>query len=1026
QMFKGNIDPNVEWVSSTEPDPQAENNENLVYEEVDLEDFDSEINSGDDEAERKKALRKLVRTRRELHLTRNDKERVRAECRELKERNLYTIVKIDVERDYEPDSMTRQFRRIYVCLGALKSRFKAGQRDLLGLDGCFMSGPFPMHILTAVGVDPNYGIYPLAYAIVESENKQAWLWFLDCLRDDLKLFKNSNFTFVTDRKKGFIPALTEIFPAADHRYCLKHIYDNMKLQWRGQQFKDLLWKCATATTVSYFNRNMEELKGANKELYDWLKLIPTQHWARSYFSVQQVICKSNGPLTSKATKVFEVIKKLAAQYTISWNGGNLYQAVGPKGDQCVEEMYRFKINPCNGPDLWPPSDSPITYTPAEYHKPAGRPSKKRKKSAVELFDRLVKNGKLSRFGQTVTCCKCGKKGHNSRTYKGQRGSTSAPAVNQTQTTQTTINHYAPAVNLSQTTINSPSQTSPTMRYIKQKASSMCNLGICFKTCVLLFKTFVLLVRGGIMVRNTSMIQDTNGWYWKFINNKQDSSIPIRNQFHKEVEKIASSFYITNFPDYVDAKRLWVECQSYRRIVYALLANKRSKAGKRFGFIRFLGRKRMKGFLRIMGTSRIESEYISDDESLHGAKNKSVGSQHGEDDLVDVSDVEGVSETFFGDKHPSPNNSVCNSSEKVVEQQSEDPFCIYDVLNKKPKGVAQDSDSSLSHPPGFILEVSRQENDHRGVDFNTETDKVNSPLVHTKVMNNSQKVHENVTSNGESAFNYSHNAHNGGSILEVLDDMIRVGQSIGYAMEGCMKDIKHVIGTQGVNGNSNYQYASSDSAGSSGGILCVCEATIFKKDYATVFDNFIAIYETWISNNSKVLIVVIYAPQSLSHKRVIWDYILSLITRWNGETIVMGDFNEVRCIDERFGSMFNHSSSRLFNHFITSSGLVDVKLEGYSFTWAHPSPTKMSKPDHFLVSKGIISLFLSIMALCLDRHLSDHRPILLREIHTDYGPIPFRFYHSWFKWDGFDVMVEQAWNSFSHSDTNGLIRFKKKL
>nr|GEV51581.1 RNA-directed DNA polymerase, eukaryota [Tanacetum cinerariifolium] len=303
----------------------------------------------------------------------------------------------------------------------------------------------------------------------------------------------------------------------------------------------------------------------------------------------------------------------------------------------------------------------------------------------------------------------------------------------------------------------------------------------------------------------------------------------------------------------------------------------------------------------------ESEYISDDESLHGAKNKSVGSQHGEDDLVDDSDVE-----------------------------------------------AQDSNSSLSHPPGFTPEVSRQENDHRGVDLNTETDKVNSPLVHTKVIYNSQKVHENVTSNGEYAFNYSHNAHNEGSILEVLDDMIR------------------------------------------------------------------------ISNNSKVLIAVIYAPQSLSHKRVLWDYISSLIASWNGETIVMGDFNEVQSIDELFGSMFNQSSSRLFNHFITSAGLVDVKLEGYSFTWAHPSATKMSKLDRFLVSEGIILLFPLITALCLDRHLSDHQPILLREIHTNYGPIPFRFYHSWFKWDGFDVMVEQAWNSFSHSDTNGLIRFKKKL
>nr|GFA73569.1 hypothetical protein [Tanacetum cinerariifolium] len=157
----------------------------------------------------------------------------------------------------------------------------------------------------------------------------------------------------------------------------------------------------------------------------------------------------------------------------------------------------------------------------------------------------------------------------------------------------------------------------------------------------------------------------------------------------------------------------------------------------------------------------EFEYISDNESLHGAKNKTVGSQHGEDDLVDDSDVKGVSKTFFSDKLPSPNNSVCNSSKKVVEQQFEDFFCIYDMLNKKPKGVAQDSNSSLSHPPGFTSEVSRQENDHRGVDLNTKTDKVNSPLVYTKVMNNSHEVHKNVTSNGESPFNYSHNAHNGG-------------------------------------------------------------------------------------------------------------------------------------------------------------------------------------------------------------------------------------------------------------------------
>ena len=38
----------------------------------------------------------------------------------------------------------------------------------MGLDGCFMSVPFPGHVLITVEVDPN-GAYPLAYALVEAE-----------------------------------------------------------------------------------------------------------------------------------------------------------------------------------------------------------------------------------------------------------------------------------------------------------------------------------------------------------------------------------------------------------------------------------------------------------------------------------------------------------------------------------------------------------------------------------------------------------------------------------------------------------------------------------------------------------------------------------------------------------------------------------------------------------------------------------------------------------------------------------------
>ncbi|GKA13730.1 RNA-directed DNA polymerase, eukaryota [Tanacetum coccineum] len=228
------------------------------------------------------------------------------------------------------------------------------------------------------------------------------------------------------------------------------------------------------------------------------------------------------------------------------------------------------------------------------------------------------------------------------------------------------------------------------------------------------------------------------------------------------------------------------------------------------------------------------------------------------------------------------------------------------------------------------------------------------------------------------------------------------------------------------GNYIFDHSFSEALGNSGGILCTWDSSIFHKEHHIISDNFVALYGTWIPNQLKLLVISVYAPQSLSSKQMLWSYISSLIVRWNGECLVMGDFNEVRCKEERWGSTFNAHGANVFNTFISSSGLIDVQLEGYAFTWAHPSASKMSKLDRFLVSDGLISSFPHISAICLDRHLSDHRPILLRECISDFGAIPFRFYHSWFGLPGFDQMVIDSWNSLVLDDNNGMIRFKKKL
>nr|GEU37546.1 cysteine-rich receptor-like protein kinase [Tanacetum cinerariifolium] len=87
--------------------------------------------------------------------------------------------------------------------------------------------------------------------------------------------------------------------------------------------------------------------------------------------------------------------------------------------------------------------------------------------------------------------------------------------------------------------------------------------------------------------------------------------------------------------------------------------------------------------------------------------------------------------------------------------------------------------------------------------------------------------------------------------------------------------------------------------------------------------------------------------------------------------------------------FSKNNSTVSDYFVIVRG-------GCHFTWCHKSASKMSKLDRFLVSKSVISSCLNISAISLDRYLSDHRLILLKDNRYDYGPTPFQFFHHWRK------------------------------
>ncbi|GJV53830.1 RNA-directed DNA polymerase, eukaryota [Tanacetum coccineum] len=176
----------------------------------------------------------------------------------------------------------------------------------------------------------------------------------------------------------------------------------------------------------------------------------------------------------------------------------------------------------------------------------------------------------------------------------------------------------------------------------------------------------------------------------------------------------------------------------------------------------------------------------------------------------------------------------------------------------------------------------------------------------------------------------------------------------------------------------------------------------------------------------LMIVVVICASRAKEKRIYGINLAHVSNQWVGKLVMMGDFNEVRYKSDRYGSNFNAHDAEIFNSFIYNAGLDEVPLGGSAYTWCLKSASKMSKLDRFFVSENLLSMCPNITAITLERFISDHRPILLREVRYDYGPIPFRFYRYWLEVDGFDKLVRDSWNVAPVNKKNAIRNFMGKL
>ncbi|GJW94568.1 mutator type transposase [Tanacetum coccineum] len=424
-----------------------------------------------------------VETKRQLILVKNDNERVRVRC-EGTISALVPYVAIDNNTDKNVFSQTKGGP-------AIRENINSGKQNILSKDKIVEGkgkkvntskkvdkNSFPWTTLVTYTKECRWEVRTLIedHTCIQSRSIKACTsrFLADHVTKSLATNPNIpggsfNYTFISDRQKGLIQAIASVFSSAEHRYCVRHIHENMKSQFKRGVYKEMHWNAAKATSKGEFKKKISRAKCDllinnicevfNRQLVDGRDqpIITCLEYIREYLMkrivvVQKVIAKTVGPLTPSVTKmpykdeyVVNMDRRVcscrkweltgipckdvvAAIYNMSEN----LVGVGIS-EQWVHAAYRletwahvysFKVNQCNGRDMWLVVESITVIIPPLYKPPIGRPPKKRKKSNDEIASQSASSGKLSMKGKSVSCGKCGNVGHNRKGCMGQSGSSS--------------------------------------------------------------------------------------------------------------------------------------------------------------------------------------------------------------------------------------------------------------------------------------------------------------------------------------------------------------------------------------------------------------------------------------------------------------------------------------------------------------------------------------------------------------------------------------------------------------------------
>ncbi|KAL5561776.1 hypothetical protein UlMin_031523 [Ulmus minor] len=177
------------------------------------------------------------------------------------------------------------FHRLFVSFQASIHGFLNACRPLIGLDRIPMKSKYLGTFLFATGFDGEGALFPLAFAVVDEENDENWMWFLSELHLLLEINVENmpRLTILSDRQKAIVDGVEANFPTAFHGYCMHFLTVNFQKEFSNTVLINLFWEAAYALTVAEFEAKLRDIEQISPEAAYWIQQLPPRSWATAYF-----------------------------------------------------------------------------------------------------------------------------------------------------------------------------------------------------------------------------------------------------------------------------------------------------------------------------------------------------------------------------------------------------------------------------------------------------------------------------------------------------------------------------------------------------------------------------------------------------------------------------------------------------------------------------------------------------------------------------------------------------------------------